>query len=215
MKSEDRVSFNCRLSVYCGMLIRWLGGGQQQRNSFPRDTSDLVSVCYCSWRQRGVSVGSACGLRGGCSAFAGTLLLAGRCRVLSSAHPRRRLRGERAQPIPPPQEALSPLHLKVAGKKMDGLGSVSPTRACLGSSVCIWCSTPCYGAHCRSALRWSARPPVSHLASDQGKLLQEAPGLKCKGRGVCKQQPSFIWTSHAPSSPPPQKCLCCSSARLP
>lgn len=172
------------------MLIRWLGGGQQQRNSFPRDTSDLVSVCYCSWRQRGASAGSACGLCSGCSAFAGTSLLAGRCRVLSSAHPRRRLRDERAQPIPPPQEALSPLHLKVAGKKTDGLGSVSPARACLGSSVCIWCSTPCYGAHCRSALRWSARPPVSHLASDQGKLLRRPQGLNAKDEVCVSSSPA-------------------------
>lgn len=58
MKNEDWVSFNRRTNVCCGKLICRLEGGQEQCNSFPHDTSNLVSVCCCFWLQSWVAAGS-------------------------------------------------------------------------------------------------------------------------------------------------------------
>lgn len=182
------------------MLICWRGGGQKRHNRFPHNTSDLVRACYCFWRRSWASAGSAA--RWGL-AFASTSLPAGCCLVLSSACPRCRLGNQQASVHHAAIRGSHPTALEDCWQKMDSLGSICPALACLGSSVCIRGSTLHYGAHCRSTPRWSAHPPVSHLASRQGKLLQEAPGCKRKGRSMYEQQPSFIWTSHAPSSHPP------------
>lgn len=137
MKSEDWVSFNCRMSVYCGMLICWLGGGQKQCNSFPHDTSDLLSVCCCFWLQSWASAGLA---RKGCAVGAqpSQAHLCWQVAALSSPVLTPDVDSETSklkQSFALPSEALSPLHLPA--KRPMALAQSLPPITGLGSSVCI------------------------------------------------------------------------------
>lgn len=144
MKSEDWVSLNYRMSVYCGMLICWLAGGQKRCNSSPHDTSDLVSVCYCFWLQSRASASVPWEGRAA-DAQPSPTHLCWQVAALSSPvlTPDVDSETRRSESQSLPSEALSPLHLPA--KRPMALAQSLPHSP---AWALVWTqrSTPCYGS---------------------------------------------------------------------